>query len=127
MVSFRRMATVAVLVPVAVFSPSAAAPSAPVSGGTDSQRIGPQLSSVALMSHFAQGANLGFVDPAQFDLHAKQSRAQTAEGQVIQDWNGRPQNETTITVNPADPTKFVAGANDYGIARRCPASTTRRR
>jgi hypothetical protein len=114
------MVSLAVLVAVAVFLALGGGAQRAVSGGTDSQRVGQPLSSVALMSHFAQVANLGFVDPAALEVHAQQGRAKSAEGQVNQDWNARPQNETTITVNPADPTKFVAGANDYGIGPPIP-------
>ena len=35
--------------------------------------------------------------------------------QVNKDWNSRPQDETTIAVNPLYPSKWVVGANDYGI------------
>jgi subtilisin family serine protease len=42
-----------------------------------------------------------------------------ANVRVNQDASSRPQNEPSITINPADPNKLVAGANDY----RCLAAT----
>src|SRR5207245_9861259 len=73
----------------------------------------PPLSESALHSHFADVNYLGFVSPS-IDVQQDQQQVGVRGSQLNKDFNQRPQNEPSITVNP--PTgQEVVGANDYGI------------
>ena len=80
------------------------------------RRTYPELSFVALSSGFAKANHLGGAQRASVSA-APDVERQNAAGakQVNTDWNQRPQDETTIAVNPTDPRQWVIGANDYGV------------
>lgn len=93
--------------------------------GAEPRHVSPPLSSIALYSHFAleQGWAVPFL---QEDADVAAGVARPREGlvphqaggtdvKVNQDFSLRPQNETTIVVNPWSPNMLVAGANDYRL------------
>jgi len=73
----------------------------------------PPLSEIALHSHFADVNDLGFVSPS-IDVQQDQQQVGVRGSQLNKDFNQRPQNEPSITVNPTTGQEVV-GANDYGI------------
>ena len=87
---------------------------------------GPPLSSIALLSRFAQEQGIAprsLTEAPQPLTEAAALSAETVVGlqtagantKVNQDFSLRPQNETTIAVNPWSPNMLVAGANDYRL------------
>lgn len=85
---------------------------------------GPPISATGLLSGFAQDNRLA-AEAAASSLSgpgdtAPPGVAQPALGGIVnvrvnQDFSLRPQNETTIAVNPTSPNMLVAGANDYRL------------
>ena len=96
----------------------------PQGGGAQPSHRGPPLSTTALFSGFAREQGLA---PASLTESAQGYAAVPAPGElarpqaagadikVNQDFSLRPQNETTIVVNPSSPNMLVAGANDYRL------------
>jgi len=87
---------------------------------------GPPLSSIALLSRFAQEQGIAprsVTEDPQPLTEAAALPAETIAGlqaagadtKVNQDFSLRPQNETNIAVNPWSPNMLVAGANDYRL------------
>jgi hypothetical protein len=93
----------------------------------------PQLSTAALFSGAAHHNNLGAVDLGKLQRNEVQQERSSTLGalsaavssspastaspgrfQANADWNGRPQDETTIAINPLTG-QWLIGANDYGI------------
>ena len=88
----------------------------------------PQLSTAALFSKAAHQNNLGGIDLGQLQQNEIQQELLSSPGSFSQafsaslahshqanaDWNQRPQDETTIAINPLT-TQWLIGANDYGI------------
>src|SRR5467141_1284443 len=101
----------------------------PSGGSANQEPAGPPLSTAALFSRFAR--EQGFApdsitqapppstaidtsgssgtEPQQLSLSVG------ADSRVNQDFSLRPQNETTIAVNPWSPNMLVGGANDYRL------------
>ena len=94
----------------------------------------PELSTAALFSGAARHNKLGAVDLGKLQRNEVQQERSSTLGalsaavssspastessghsrQANADWNGRPQDETTIAINPLTG-QWVIGANDYGI------------
>jgi hypothetical protein len=83
----------------------------------------PQLSQFASLSKFAKVNHLGGLAPVQLDqtltvqdpsAPPPSSTVPLRAGQVNKDFNKRPQNEPSVTVNPNNG-QIIVGANDYGI------------
>jgi len=97
----------------------------PEGGGAQALHHGPPLSSTGLFSGFAREQGLApksLIDVSRLPAEAvvlpsrETRRLQTAAGvKVNQDFSLRPQNETSIAVNPWSPNMLVAGANDYRL------------
>jgi hypothetical protein len=96
-------------------------------GDAGPQHPGPPLSSIALLSRFAreQGIAQSFQESGMGLPHLLATPHSvnpvstlplaSLDTQVNQDFSLRPQNETTIAVNPSAPNMLVAGANDYRL------------
>ncbi len=88
---------------------------------------GPPLSSTALLSRFAKvqgvaprpetlaGVSGRIIDAQPDTTGPRTSLASSTDSRVNQDFSLRPQNETTIAINPWSPNMLVAGANDYRL------------
>jgi len=95
-------------------------------GGAQVVHQGPPLSSTGLLSGFAREQGLAPKSPTDASelpaqgaaLPSSEVRRRQAAGtdvKVNQDFSLRPQNETSIAVNPWSPNMLVAGANDYRL------------
>jgi hypothetical protein len=98
----------------------------PQGGGAQTGHQGPPLSSTALFSGFARSQGIatrslieapwpldGAVAPPAKEIVGLQAAG--TDVKVNQDFSLRPQNETSIVVNPWSPNMLVAGANDYRL------------
>ena len=80
----------------------------------------PDISGIACSSMFAKVANLGCPGPETGDDHHDDNGQEPGATQTVnsfrinKDFNKRPQNEPSVTVNPLNGT-VVVGGNDYGI------------
>jgi hypothetical protein len=80
----------------------------------------PDLSGIASSSMFAKIANLGYTGPQTGDDQNNGNGQDAGPIQTVnsfrinQNYNQRPQDEPSLTVNPLNGT-VVVGANDYGI------------
>lgn len=94
-------------------------------GEAQALRKGPPVSAVGLLSAFARENGLAAGSPeapigdvGDGSLPATGGAAQAASAgdiRVNQDFSLRPQNETTIAINPWSPNMLVGGANDYRL------------
>jgi hypothetical protein len=78
----------------------------------------PPLSQVAELSGFARANGLAPADVINLlsELPTPpEGAASLPSGLVNNDFNGRPQNEPSVAVNPSNTNNIVVGANDYGI------------
>jgi hypothetical protein len=74
------------------------------------------LSSPALYSRFARENELGAEDLARLTGESESPESlPAAPDQANADWNGLPQNETSIALHPTIRGSWVIGANDSGI------------